>query len=147
MLAGVTLVLSRRIARPLEQLQRGTERFARGDLTHRLSVADSLELGSLAEMLNQMAANLDEKMRALAQQRSQWEAILSSMVEGVLAVDCQDRVIHFNQAAARLVGIDQSRAQGRTLPEVVAQYRIAAAGCPRARLARAGRGRGRAARH
>ena len=63
-----TLVISRRIARPLALLNQGAERFARGDLSHRVSIADSLELGALAETLNQMAAQLDEKIRHVVRQ-------------------------------------------------------------------------------
>ena len=84
-----SLVLSRRIARPLAQLNQGAERFARGDLSHRVSIADSLELGALAETLNQMAAQLDEKIRHVVRQRNERDAILSGMVEGVLAIDCR----------------------------------------------------------
>ena len=119
MLAAVSLLHSRRIARPLEELQEGAERFARGDLAHRLPVADSLEIGALAETLNHMAAELDDKLRAVVRQRNEREAILSSMVEGVLALDADDRVIRINQAAARLINIDPARAEGRTLPELV----------------------------
>ena len=114
-----TLVLSRRIARPLALLNQGAERFARGDLSHRVSIADSLELGALAETLNQMAAQLDEKIRHVVRQRNEREAILSGMVEGVLAIDSEQRVIRINQAAARLVGVDAARAEGRTLPEII----------------------------
>jgi len=119
LVAGVSLLVSRRISRPLEQLKLGAERFSRGDLTHRLSVPDSREIGALAETLNQMAGELDEKIRAVVRQRNEREAILSSMVEAVLAVDSQERLIRFNQAAAQLIGIDPSRAEGRTLQEVV----------------------------
>ena len=41
------------------------------------------------------------------------------MVEGVLAIDAEDRVIRINQAAARLVNIDAAKAEGRSLPEIV----------------------------
>ncbi len=119
LLTAVGLLHSRRIARPLEQLKQGAERFARGDLTHRLPVADSLEIGALAEMLNHMAAELDDKLRAVVRQRNEREAILSSMVEGVLAIDAEDRVIRINQAAARLINTDPARAEGRTLPEII----------------------------
>ena len=119
LMAWVSLLLSRRISRPLEQIQRGAERFARGDLAHRLPVPDSRELGALAETLNQMAAELDDKIRAVVRQRKEREAILSSMVEAVLAVDSRERLIRFNQAAVTLLGIDPARAEGRTLPEVV----------------------------
>ena len=114
-----SLVLSRRIVRPLALLNQGAERFALGDLSHRVSVADSLELGALAETLNQMAAQLDEKIRHVVRQRNERDAILSGMVEGVLAIDSEQRVIRINQAAARLVGVDAARAEGRTLPEII----------------------------
>jgi len=119
LMAGVSLMISRRVTRPLEQLQRGAERFGRGDLTHRLPIADSREIGALAETLNRMAAELDDKLRAVVRQRNERDAILSSMVEGVLAVDSQERLIRFNEAAARLLGIDPARAEGRTIQELV----------------------------
>ena len=119
LMAGVSLLIARRITRPLEQLQRGAERFARGDLTHKLPIADSREIGALAETLNLMAAELDDKLRAVVRQRNEREAILSSMVEGVLAVDSRERLIRFNEAAARLLGIDAARAEGRTIQELV----------------------------
>jgi two-component system, OmpR family, phosphate regulon sensor histidine kinase PhoR len=119
LMAGASLMISHRITRPLEQLQRGAERFAHGDLTHKLPIADSREIGALAETLNQMAAELDDKLRTVARERNEREAILSSMVEGVLAVDSRERLIRFNDAAARLLGIDSSRDMGRTIQELV----------------------------
>ncbi|MGA2066039.1 MAG: ATP-binding protein [Thermoguttaceae bacterium] len=119
LLALVSLLLSRRVTRPLEQLQEGAERFARGDLAHRLAVADSLEIGALAETLNRMAAELDANLRAVVRQRNEREAVLSSMVEGVLAVDAGERLIRLNQAAARLLGTEPGRAEGRMLLEIV----------------------------
>jgi two-component system phosphate regulon sensor histidine kinase PhoR len=118
-LALISLVLSRRVTRPLEQLQQGAERFARGDLAHRLAVADSLEIGALAETLNRMAAQLDETLRAVVRRRNELEAVLSSMVEGVLAVDASERLIRLNQAAGRLLGVEPQRAEGRMLLEIV----------------------------
>lgn len=85
--AGVSLWISQRVSRPLERLRQGAEQFARGDLSQKLPVGNSLEVASLAETLNQMAADLDERIRTVVWERNQREAILSSMVEGVLAVD------------------------------------------------------------
>jgi two-component system, OmpR family, phosphate regulon sensor histidine kinase PhoR len=118
-LAGVSLMLSRRITRPLEELQRGAERFARGDLAYRLPIGDSLELAMLAETMNHMAADLDEKLQSLVHQRNEREAIFASMGEGVLAIDARERILRLNQAAARLLEVDPARAEGRTLLEVV----------------------------
>jgi len=48
-----------------------------------------------------------------------WRAMLSSMVDGVLAVDSRQRLISLNQAGARLLKIDAEAALGRPLPEVL----------------------------
>jgi len=117
--AVVSLVVSRRISRPLEKLRQGAELFARGDLESRLPVPDSEELGGLAEAMNHMAYQLDSRIRTATKQRNEMEAVLSSMVEGVLAVDAEERVIGINHAAAELLEVDSAHIQGRTIHEVV----------------------------
>jgi two-component system phosphate regulon sensor histidine kinase PhoR len=52
-------------------------------------------------------------------QRNEKEAVLSSMVEGVLAVDTDQRLITINQTAARLFGIDPARADGTDLSVII----------------------------
>ena len=116
--AILSLIISRKISRPLIQMERGAERFARGELDHRLPIPDSEEVGKLALAMNQMAAELASKIRTITRQRNEQEALLSSMVEGVLAVDNDENVIHLNAAAAGLLGVDAS-VTGRSIQEVV----------------------------
>jgi two-component system phosphate regulon sensor histidine kinase PhoR len=115
----MSLVISRRISRPLEEMKRGAERFAGGDFEKKLVVPNSLELGGLAEAMNQMASQLDERIRTVLSQRNEMEAILSSMVEGVLAVDTEDRIISINRAAARMFDVDPTVVLGKSLPEAI----------------------------
>ena len=109
----------RRWAQPLEEMRQAAERFARGELGFRLIVPDSDELAGLAEALNQMSQQLQERISTIVRQNNEQRAVLSSMVEGVLAVDNQERVISLNKASGQLLGIDQTQAQGRSLQEVV----------------------------
>jgi two-component system phosphate regulon sensor histidine kinase PhoR len=117
--AAVSMWVSRRISRPLEEIKRGAARFAQGDLTHKLPTADCQEIAAVAETINQMAAELDQRIRAAVGERNEREAVLSSMVEGVLAVDSRQHVLSVNQAAARMFGVDAKEAPGRHLTEVV----------------------------
>ncbi|HDL77242.1 MAG TPA: HAMP domain-containing protein [Lentisphaerae bacterium] len=119
--AVLCFLVSRRISGPLEELTRGAERFARGDMSHRLHISrsSSTEVIILAEMLNRMAAELDRRIRAVEEQRNELDAVLSSMSEGVLAVDCEGRVVVMNEAAARLLAIGRTDVGGRLLEEVV----------------------------
>lgn len=117
--AFVSLWVSRRISRPLEEMRIGADRFAGGDLDYRLAVPNSEEMGRLAEAMNQMAARLDDRIRTVVCQRNEQEAILVSMVEGVLAVDTNERVISLNAAAARLLDLSLEDAKGRSIQEAV----------------------------
>jgi two-component system phosphate regulon sensor histidine kinase PhoR len=117
--ALISLWLSRRISRPLIEMKRGAERFAGGELDRRLPVYKGEEMGGLAEAMNQMAAQLNERLQTVVSQRNEQEAVLASMIEGVLAVDHQEGILRINQAAATLLGTDPELAVGRSLQEVV----------------------------
>lgn len=117
--AGVGMLVSRRISGPLKEMKAGADRFAEGDFAHKVLVPETEELAGLAETLNRMAAQLDEKIRMMARQQQEQEAILASMVEGVLAVDAGGRVLSLNQAAAAMLGAEPHAAVGRPIQEVV----------------------------
>ncbi|HEX5020866.1 MAG TPA: sensor histidine kinase [Candidatus Binatia bacterium] len=55
-----TLLVSRRVVRPLETLRHGVERIRKGDLTARLDLQTGDEIEILAEEFNEMAAHLRE---------------------------------------------------------------------------------------
>ena len=111
--------LSRRISKPLENLRNGVERFAKGDLQYKLPLFRTKEISDLAEAMKYMAERLDERIKTIVEQRNELEILLSGMIEGVLAVDTDERVIMLNQAAGRLFGVNPAEAQGRNILEVV----------------------------
>ena len=117
--AGISLLISRRISRPIEEMKKGADHFAAGDLTHRLAAPDSEELGSLAEALNQMAAQLDHRIKTIISQRNELETVLTSMLEGVIAVDNEERIINMNAAAAGFFNCRPEEFQGRALQEII----------------------------
>ena len=80
---------------------------------------ESEELAKLVEALNYMAAQLDDRFRTITQQRQEQEAILSSMVEGVVAVDNHDRLITLNKAGARLLMVNPEMAKGQSIQEII----------------------------
>ena len=117
--AVFSLWISRRVSKPLAAMKQGAERFARGELDARVQVPDTEELAALAEALNQMAAQLGERLSRIQCQRNEQEAILASMVEGVLAVDTREHLISINRAATRMLGVELAVPEGRSIQEVV----------------------------
>ncbi len=120
LVAGLSLIISRRISKPLEDMRQGAERFARGELEKHLQVPRSEELAALAESLNSMASQLDERIRTILRQRNEQEAVFSSISDGVLAVDEDQRLLSVNLTASNLVGIDPQLARGQNVAEAIA---------------------------
>jgi two-component system phosphate regulon sensor histidine kinase PhoR len=112
------LLVSRHVSRPLQEMATVADRFAQGDLNHTAPVPGTDEPARLAEALNRMAKNLSRTIQALERQNSESEAVLSSMGEGVVAVDGEQRIIRLNDAAAEMLEVADQEAYGRTLTEV-----------------------------
>jgi len=118
--AAISYGLARHISVPLREMKATAERLARGELDTRLgAVPDSEEIGALAEALNAMAGQLEDRVRTIENQRQEQAAVLSSMVESVLAIDREETIIGINPAACRLLGVAREAAAGLALQEVV----------------------------
>jgi two-component system phosphate regulon sensor histidine kinase PhoR len=111
--------LARLQSRPFEEVAEAAQRLAQGNETERLPKSDVQELARLSESLNHLAEELEERGHTIGRQEHELEAVLASMVEGVLAVDSDERVISINRAAAGLIGGAVSELRGRSLQEVV----------------------------
>jgi two-component system phosphate regulon sensor histidine kinase PhoR len=115
----ISLVVARRISRPLEIMRHGVDKFAAGELSFRFKTSGSKEMSRLTNALNQMAEQLDDKIRKIIEQKNEQEAVLESMVEGVIAIDNDGRIINLNQAAARLFSIDAGASIGKHVYEMI----------------------------
>jgi two-component system phosphate regulon sensor histidine kinase PhoR len=114
----LSIVVSRHISNPILELEKGAANFAKGDFSRKLAVADIDEIGELAGSMNYMADELNRRMREILEQRNRQNAILSSMMEGVIAVDAEGRLIGMNRSAAALLKAPDA-CEGRFFQEVV----------------------------
>jgi two-component system phosphate regulon sensor histidine kinase PhoR len=119
--AGAATVLARRFARPLEELNDGARGLAEGDLAHRIHVSGNREHETLATTINSMSGRLATMLNLLEHDREQLRAILSGMVEGVIAIDGRKHVVFANERAGQLFGFAPAAAVTRPLYEVLAE--------------------------
>ncbi|ARN56647.1 ATP-binding protein [Sedimentisphaera salicampi] len=99
-LANVTI-------RPLIKMRKGVIDFAEGKLDKKLEIPETHEMGSLAKSLNNMARELDKKIAQITEQQASQEAILTSMVEAVVALSNKKDIIMANKAAVELFGLQE----------------------------------------
>jgi signal transduction histidine kinase len=77
----VSLVLARRMTRPIQALQQGAARIGAGDLGHRLEVKTGDEIEALAEQFNTMTSQLRESYANLEQKVEERTSELSEALE------------------------------------------------------------------
>ena len=117
MLAG--WLLARRAAGPFEDLASAVSRLAAGAIAVPLPASDVAEVSALAGAIETLRGQLVERSLTIGRQGTQQEAVLGSMIEGVLAVDASQRIVSINRAAADLLGLDPATVLGRPIQEVV----------------------------
>ena len=121
-IAAVTSgLLARRVSKPIEVLRKRVKLLAQGQnpTVFELPPSAPKELHSLGKATNKMANQLQRRIRTILEQRDEQEAVLSSMVEGVIGVDEEGKVFHANEAAARILETEVSKLTGKTIREAV----------------------------
>ena len=103
----------------IETIEASVRRLAAGELDLPVATTGSPELLELAQELDRLAAGLRSRRAVTEDQRRQIDGVLSSMIEGVIVLDGDQRIDSMNQAAGSLLQVAPSQAAGRTLLEYV----------------------------
>jgi len=115
-----------RLSQRLADISRGAQAAAEGNLSWQLGAGGATELDETARSINLLAANLRAQLDTAVREHNQMETILGGMVEGVVAVDAEERVLHLNRAAQALCDVADGGWRGEKVwkvlrvPEVLA---------------------------
>ncbi len=116
---AVAARLTGRMGRPLRAMTRAAERLGAGAEGSKVFTESRDEVGSLARAFNRMKDALASRIAALEEDRQQLRAVLSGMVEGVVALDADMRILFANDRAVDLLECPPRSPVGRRLWEVV----------------------------
>jgi two-component system phosphate regulon sensor histidine kinase PhoR len=91
------------ISNRLRRIVGFAERVAAGDLSARIAETGGDEIAQVAMALDRTARRLEENFASVKESRSQLEALLNSMTDGVIAVSPDMHVLWANQAITGIV--------------------------------------------
>ncbi len=132
LVAGAAVaVVSWVVTQPVRDLTEAAQRIRDGELGQRVVATTNDEIGKLVESFNQMSEELLKQHKVLgdrnrriqmaqeqaATERDKLQAIIASMVEGVIFVDDTGRISLCNESAGRIWGTSPQRLLGRPLVE------------------------------
>ncbi|MZK50704.1 sensor histidine kinase [Clostridium beijerinckii] len=104
----LSLRLVKKIIDPVKELESVTLKMTHGDYKIRANINTNDELGTLGNSFNNMAEQLQIKIREVIDNQNKIESILKSMESGVIAVDNCNMVISINPCAESLLGIKKN---------------------------------------
>ncbi|MBE9912934.1 cell wall metabolism sensor histidine kinase WalK [Paenibacillus donghaensis] len=97
------LFLLTKITQPMQKLISATEAISKGEYSTRLSIVTSDEIGKLANTFNHMAAELEENIRNLNQEKEHLASVLRSMSDAVITFNNSGHIILTNPPAQKLI--------------------------------------------
>lgn len=111
----LALYVARRLTTPIKEMTRVAEALGSGDYGRRISQQRDDELGVLGATLNRLGDEITQRIATISNDDARLRAMLAAMVEGVIAVDQDDRVVFLNDAACQLLNLSAPEAIGRPM--------------------------------
>ena len=119
-----SLVASRTI-NSINRMIQVSRKFSEGDFSRRIIHRSKDEIGELAETLNKMAQDIEDKIREIETQNQKLATTFNSMIEGVIVVDKAGRVVSVNPTVEKIFGISRKDVEGKIFLEAVRNNDIA----------------------
>jgi two-component system phosphate regulon sensor histidine kinase PhoR len=104
--------------RPLREMRSAAASIAGGDLDHRLSLRSVDEIGGISTAINQMADQIRQRLDEISREKDQLQAVLDGMVEGVLVIGADGRILLVNHRMRDFFDVS-GEALGRAPIEVI----------------------------
>jgi len=109
---------------PIREMRETTERMAKGDFSRRVSIKSQGELSDLAENLNKMSADFQSKTKEITEDKNELNVILSSMVEGVIVIDKNEKIVLLGPVVSSMLDLRSRDAVGRPFWEMIRNEEI-----------------------
>ena len=113
------------VIKSINKIIQFSRRFAQGDFRHKILHDTKDEIGELAQTLNKMAQDIEDKVKEVSIHNQQLAAIFNSMIEGVIVIDKEMRIISVNPTAEKIFGIKKNEMEGRFFLEAIRNNDIA----------------------
>jgi two-component system phosphate regulon sensor histidine kinase PhoR len=114
----LAFVFSTKMVSPIQEIEAFTNRIRKGDVSGMVMIESRDEIGQLARNINEMVAELQEKIRQVNDEKWKLRAAFAGMAEGVMVLDAQNRIEGLNKGMAAMVGREYADIVGKSPLEV-----------------------------
>ena len=104
--------VSKKILEPLDTLTNAVAEVSQGKYHKKIPVATNDQIGFLTETFNHMSLKLNTTINALETENKRMEAIVNSMINGVVAIDKRNKILMINSQCCELFDIKNNYCKG-----------------------------------
>lgn len=115
----ISLIMSLSITRPIKEMTKISKNISKGDFSKKLDIRSQDEIGQLSLALNQMSEDLENKIKIISEDKNKMEIILSSVIEGIAAIDKKGKLILCNDAFEKIIHCSRDKTLGRFHWEII----------------------------
>lgn len=113
----IALLFSLKMLSPIRRLAAFAGQVRTGNISGTLRIDSRDEIGQLSDSINEMVSALQEKIRTVDAERRKLESVFSSMREGVIVLDAENRIESVNRGMEEMTGRRHRDVIGKTLLE------------------------------
>lgn len=114
-----TVFSTKKVSGLLAELSKHSAALGRGELEERLPSSDIAEIDLLSSSMNRMADQLNDRINTVISQRDEQNVLFACMVESVVAVNNERKVIRMNVAAKKMFDVESLDVTGKNISQIV----------------------------
>lgn len=107
---------------PLHEMTAVAKDMAEGKLDAEVRVVTNDEVGDLSRSFNYMGFRLRETIGQITEERNKLQAILTSMTDGVIAIDREGHILLINPTVEKMFNVRLEEIMGKSVIEVIRNY-------------------------
>lgn len=104
----MSIVISKKITDPIDSLTNAANEIADGAYGRKIYLTGNEQIGALTIAFNKMSQNLGTSLDELKQRNLELEAILNSMINGIIAIDQNKNIILINKFCFEILDLPQN---------------------------------------
>ncbi|MFH2074791.1 MAG: histidine kinase dimerization/phospho-acceptor domain-containing protein, partial [Pseudomonadota bacterium] len=120
----IALLFSLKMLSPIRRLAAFAGQVRTGNISGTLRIDSRDEIGQLAESINDMVAALQAKIRTADAEKRKLESVFSSMSEGVMVLDAENRIESVNRGMEEMTGRPHGDVIRKTLLEAFRNIKL-----------------------
>jgi len=120
-------IMSNKITKPIDELTIAAKEISQGHYEEKIYTQSNDQIGELTESFNRMRESLKYSMANLKQRNVELEAILNSMINGIIAVDSNKNILMINPICFDILNLPKDYvAQNESMYKIIRNEEIAA---------------------